>query len=113
MDEREPYDNPATTPGMCSRHKEQVLRGPSQSLSDADMLVVVRRADTDLYEYLLPRFAGVPGLMMILDRRRPDRPVDERDCEERRIRLGTVSALGYTVVRLKRKPVPEKKTDHL
>jgi hypothetical protein len=75
------------------------------------MLVVVRRDDTDLYEYLRPRFAGVSGLMVILDRRRPDRLVDERDREERRIRPGTVSALGYTVVRFKREPGPGNKTD--
>jgi hypothetical protein len=102
MGELEPDDNSATTLGICSRHKEQGLGVPSQSFPDAEMLVVVRRADTDLYEYLLPRFAGVPGLMVILDRRRPNGPVDERDREERRIRPGTLSALGYTVVRFKR-----------
>src|SRR6266566_1936529 len=105
MGEREAYDNPATTQGFCSRHKRQALEAlPSQSFPDAEMLVVVHRTDTDLYEYLLPRFAGVPGLMVILERRRPDRPEAERDREERRIRQGTVSALGYTVVRFKRKP---------
>jgi hypothetical protein len=102
MSEREPDDNSATMPGICSRHKEHGLGVPSQSFPDAEMLVVVRRADTDLYEYLLPRFAGVPGLMVILDRRRPNGPVDERDREERRIRPGALSALGYTVVRFKR-----------
>jgi len=68
------------------------------------MLIVVRRTDTDLYEYLLRRFAGVPGVMVILERRQPDRPVDKRDHKERRIRQGKVSGLGYTVVRFKRKP---------
>ncbi len=67
------------------------------------MLIIVRRTDTDLYEYLLRRFAGVPGMRVILERRQPDRPVDERERKDRRIRQGTVSALGYTVVRFKRK----------
>ena len=114
LGEREPYDNPATTHGICSRHKEQALEAlPSQAFPDAEMLVVVHRTDTDLYEYLLPRFAGVPGLMVILERRQPDHPGDERDREERRMRQGTVSALGYTVVRFKRKPRSGIETDRL
>ena len=40
--------------------------------------------DTDLYEYLLRRFAGVPGVRVILERRKSDRPVDERERKERR-----------------------------
>ena len=105
LGEREPYDNPATTHGICSRHREQELEAlPAQSFPDAEMLIVVRRNDTDLYEYLLQRFAGVPGVRVVLERRQPHRPVDERDRKERRIRQGTVSALGYTVVRFKRKP---------
>jgi len=106
LGEREPYDNPATTHGICPRHKEQVLEAlPSQSFPDVEMLIVVRPNDTDLYEYLLPRFAGVPGVRVILDRR-VDRPVNDRERDERRIRQGTVSALGYTVVRFKREPRP-------
>jgi hypothetical protein len=105
LGEREPYDNPATTHGICPRHKEQALEAlPSQSFPDVEMLIVVRRTDTDLYEYLLRGFAGVPGVKVILERRQPDRPVDKREGKERRIRQGTVSALGYIVVRFKRKP---------
>jgi hypothetical protein len=105
LGECEPYDNPATTHGICPRHKEQSLEAlPSQSFPDAEMLIVVRPNDTDLYEYLLQRFARVPGVRVILERRQPDRAVDERECKERRIRQGTVSALGYIVVRFKRKP---------
>jgi hypothetical protein len=105
LGEWEPYDNPATTHGICSRHKEQALEAlPSQSFPDAEMLIVVRPNDTDLYEYLLRRFADVPGVRVILERRKPDRAVDERERKEWRIRQGTVSALGYTVVRFKRKP---------
>ena len=109
LGEREPYDNPAPTHGMCSRHQEQALEAlPSRSFPDAEMLIVVRPNDTDLYEYLLRRFAGVRGVRVILERRQPKRLADEAKHKERRIRQGTVSALGYTVVRFKRKPPPEQ-----
>ncbi len=109
LGECEPYDNPATTHGLCQRHKEQALEAlPSQSFPDAEMLIVVRPNDIDLYEYLLRRFAGVRGVSVILERRQSDRPVDEREHNERRIRQGTGSSLGYTVVRFKRKPPPEQ-----
>src|SRR5437899_2550317 len=105
LGEREPNDNPATTHGICARHTAQALEAlPSQSFPDAEMLIVVRPNDTNLHEYLLRRFAGVPGVRVILERRRSDRPVDERERKERRIRQGMVSALSYTVVRFKRKP---------
>jgi hypothetical protein len=105
LGEREPYDNPSTTHGICPRHKEQALEAlPSQSFPDAEMLIVVRRTDTGLHEYLLQRFAGVRGVEVILERRQPDRPVYERERKEHRIRQGAVSELGYIVVRFKRKP---------
>ena len=108
LGECEPYDNPATTHDLCQRHKEQALEAlPSQSFPDAEMLIVVRPNDIDLYEYLLRRFAGVRGVSVILERRQSDRPVDEREHNERRIRQGTFSTLGYTVVRFKRKPRPK------
>ena len=109
LGEREPYDNSAATHGMCSRHKELALEAlPSRSFPDAEMLIIVRPNDTDLYEYLLRRFVGVHGVRVILERRQPQRPADEPQRKERRIRQGTVSALGYTVVRFKRKPPPEQ-----
>src|SRR5882724_4418041 len=109
LGEREPYDNPATTHGICPRHKEQALETlPSRSFPDAEMLIIVRPNDTDLYEYLLRRLVGVPGVRVILERRQPDRPAGERIRDERRIPHGTVSALGYTVVRFKRKPTPRE-----
>ena len=70
LGEWEPYDNPAATHGICSRHKEQALEAlPSQSFPDAEMLIIVRPNDTDLYEYLLRRFVGVQGVRVILERR--------------------------------------------
>jgi len=103
LGECEPYDNPATTHGLCSRHQEEALEAlPSPSFPDAEMLIVVRPNDTDLYHYLLRRFAGVRGVKVILERRRGTEDVRN----ERRIRQGRVSALGFTVVRFKRKPPP-------
>ena len=103
LGECEPFDNPLTTHGICPRHREQALEAlPSQSFPEAELLIVVRPNDTDLYEYLLRRFAGVRGIRVILERRRTQETVRN----ERRIREGTVSTLGYTVVRFKPKPPP-------
>jgi len=111
LGEREPFDDPAPTHGVCSRHQEQFLESlPSTSFPDAEMLIVVRRNDTALYEYLQRRLAGVQGVKVIPERRQADRrreqsPVaDERRRQERRIRQGNTLALGYTVVRFKRNP---------
>ena len=99
LGEREPFDNPTTTHGICPRHREQALEAlSSQSFPDAELLIVVRPDDTDLYDYLLLRFAGVRGVRVILERRRTQEGVPN----ERRIRRGSVSELGYTVVRFKR-----------
>ena len=103
LGECEPFDNPATTHGLCSRHQEEALEAlPSKSFPDAELLIVVRPNDTDLYHYLLQNFAGVRGVKVILERRRSK----ERVSAERRIRQGSVSALGFTLVRFKRKPSP-------
>ncbi len=74
------------------------------------MLIVVRSNDTALYEYLQRRLAGVQGVKVILERRQADRRrdqlpgADEHRHQERRMRQGQTSALGYTVVRFKRNP---------
>jgi len=95
LGEREPFDNPAATHGVCLRHREQFLESlPSTSFPDAELLIVVRPNDTALYAYLQRRLAGVQGVKVILerrqaDRRRAKRPVgDERQHQERRIRQG-------------------------
>ena len=103
LGECEPFDNPATTHGLCSRHQEEALEAlPSQSFPDAELLIIVRPNDTDLYHYLRERFAGVRGVEVILERRQTSEHVGH----ERRIRRGSVSALGFTVVRFKRKSPP-------
>ena len=120
LGEREPFDNPAPTHGVCLRHREQFLESlPSTSFPDAEMLIVVRPNDTALYAYLQRRLAGVRGVKVILerrqgDRRRAKRPVgDERRHQERRIRQGKIFALGYTLVRVKRNPPPGRGIDRV
>lgn len=122
LGEREPYDNPATTHGLCARHKQQVLEGlPAPSFPDAEMLIVVRPNDTTLFEHLQRSLAGVQGVKVILDRRQADRRreqppplmVDERRCRERRIRQGKTFALGYTVFRFKPNLPPQRGADHV
>ena len=116
LGEREPLDNPEVTHGLCSPHTEQLLESlPSRSFPDAELLIVVRPNDTELYEYLQRSFAGVHHVKVIVERRGGDRrreqglvTLDLRQ-QPRRIRRGKVSPLGYTVVRFKRKwssPLP-------
>jgi len=115
LGEREPLDDPSLTHGVCFRHREQFLESlPSTSFPGAEMLIVVRRNDTALYESLQRSLAGVKGVQVIPERRRVDRrreqgPVgDELRHQERRIRQGKIFALGYTLFRFKRKQPPER-----
>jgi hypothetical protein len=105
LGEREPSEDSATTHGICPGHTEQTLEGlPSVSFPDAEMLIVVHPANPDLYKDLVRTFVGMPGFKVILDRRRAGCQVGEPVRKDRRIRQGTVSAQGYTVVRFKRNP---------
>jgi hypothetical protein len=107
LGERESLDNPAPTHCICPHHRERLLELlPSRSFPDVELLVIVRRNDTELFEYLQGRFAGERGVRVILDRRMRDRRRDEspvtderRRVRTRRIRSGDVSPLGYTIVR--------------
>src|SRR5213080_4479942 len=115
LGEREPLDNPAVTHGLCSPHTEQLLESiPSRSFPDAELLIVVRPNDTELYEYLQRRFAGVRYVQVIRERRAGDRRrepcfvTDDLRHQTRRIREGKVSPLGYVVVRFK--PIGARRT---
>ena len=118
LGEREPFENPATTHCICPRHRERLLELlPSKSFPDAELLIVVRRNDTALYDYLQRAFADVRGVKVIMERRVGDRrgaqgPVaDERRLvRTRRIRQGEVSTLGYTVVRFTPKVTTQSPT---
>jgi len=108
LGEREPFDNPATMRGICPRHREQALEAPpSPSFPDAELLIVVGPDDTDLYDYLSRRFVDVRGVRVILERRR----TQQRVGIERRSRQGSVSTLGYTVVRFTPKLPPPPTSD--
>jgi hypothetical protein len=108
LGEREPLEDEMPTHGICPDHQQQVLsRLPSKSFPDVVLLLVIRRDDPALYQRLRLSFAGAPYVKVIVDRRVGDRrssqtPVNEerRHTRTRRIRKGTVSAIGgYTVVR--------------
>jgi hypothetical protein len=98
LGEREPLDNQEPTHGICARHKAQLLESlPSRSFPDAELLIVVRRDNTVLYERFTRLFEAMPRVKVIVDRRVSDERRDERT---RRIRTGTISPLGdFTAVR--------------
>ena len=113
MGEREPLDDPSTTHGICPRHLTLMLGTlPSGSFPGVELLVIVRASDRALFEHLLWATSGVPDIRAIVERRRGERrrriesSVSERRERERRLRLGQVSAMGYTMVRLRRSSGP-------
>ena len=112
LGEREPLDDPQPTHGVCTRHKTELLESlPSRSFPDADLLIVVRRDNVELYEKFKRVFAAVSRVKVILDRRVADRRVvadrgpvlgldERRRARRRRIRQNGISALGgFTIVR--------------
>ena len=105
---RPPFDDPAETHGYCPRHAALLLASlPSLSFPDVELLIVVRRHDVPLFEYLQRRLDGVRGVKVILERRIADRrhELRQRAPDRRRLRrrlgLGQASSLGYTVVRFR------------
>ncbi len=108
--DREPVDDSWPTRGICSRHQEQLLESlPSSSFPEVELLLVVHRKEAALYAYLQRTLAGVRGVKVIMERRRADRRREQRPSaadrrrEPRRIRLGKVLSLGYTLVRFRRR----------
>jgi len=109
MGEREPLDDPSVTHGICPRHLTLVLGTlPSRSFPGVELLVIVRASDRALFEHLRWATSGVPDIRAIMERRRGERrrridaSVSERRERERRLILGQVSAMGYTMVRLRK-----------
>jgi len=109
MGEREPLDDPSITHGICPRHLTLVLGTlPSGSFPGVEILVIVRTSDRALFEHLLWATSGVPDIRANMERRRGERrrrietSVSERRERERRLILGQVSAMGYTMVRLRK-----------
>ena len=108
LGEKAPFDDPSETHGYCPRHAALLLASlPSLSFPDIELLIVVRRPDVQLFEYLQRRLEGVRGVKVILERRVGDRRRDSRQRApdrrrlRRRLRLGQASSLGYTVVRFR------------
>jgi hypothetical protein len=77
------------------------------------MLLVVRRHDPTLFEYLQRRLVGVRGVKVIRERRQGDRrrearpPAKDRRRLQQRLRHGQMSSLGYTSVRFRVIPAAE------
>jgi len=109
MGEKAPFDDPTETHGYCARHTAQLLATlPSHAFPDVDLLIVVRRRDQTLFDYLQSRLVDVRGVRVILERRAGDRRRSlhgfsrDRRRLERRLRPGQASSLGYTIVRFRR-----------
>ena len=108
LGEKAPFDDPTETHGYYARHAALLLTSlPSLSFPDIELLIVVRRPDLALFEYLQRRLDGVRGVKVILERRVADRRRELRQQApdhrrlRRRLRLGQSSSLGYTVVRFR------------
>lgn len=112
LGEREPFDDPRETHGVCDRHQQQLLATlPSMAFPGIEVLVIIAVKEPALYEYLRRRLAGVKGVRVMIERRRGDRrrqvgdgPCDRRR-RDRRVRRGQTSALGYTLLRFGKSPV--------
>lgn len=104
--EKAPFEDTTVTHGICADHERRLLMGLPIPPS-ATLLVVVHRDHPELYRQLLRLAAVIPGLHVILDRRRGERrwlhrvPVVERRRGERRRPAESVPELGFTLVRLR------------
>jgi hypothetical protein len=108
LGEKAPLDDPTETHGYCGRHTALLLATlPSQTFPGVDLLIVVRRREQALFDYLQQRLAGVRGVKVLLERRAGDRRrarrafTRDRRRLERRLRPGEASSLGYTIVRFR------------
>jgi hypothetical protein len=106
LGEREPLDDLRETHGICDRHQQELLATlPSNSFPGLELLVIIALKEAALYDYLRSRLIGVKGVQVMVERRRNDRRrqwravSDDRRKQDRRVRRGQTSALGYTLVR--------------
>jgi hypothetical protein len=110
---REPLSNPGETHGICARHQEAVLSTlAAPSFPQATLLVVVDANQRDLYDYLVTALRPVPGVQVLMDRRRGERRRGsgatgrERRVGDRRRRIGQrYDGLGVTLFRFKMRGV--------
>jgi hypothetical protein len=103
--EKAPFDDASVTHGICAEHERRLLMGLPIPPT-ATLLVVVRRDYPELYRQLLRLAVVIPGLHVILDRRRGERrwlhrtPAVERRRGERRRPAESLPELGFTLVPL-------------
>lgn len=70
LGEREPFDDPSETHGLCPDHMAQLLAQlPSVSFPGIQLLIVVENGDKGLYEHLSRSMAAVSGVKVITERR--------------------------------------------
>src|SRR5262245_55431699 len=122
----EPLDDTSETHGICDRHQQALLEMfPSTSFPSTRWLFVVSASEPSAYEHLLTVMRGVPGVTVIVDRRRAERrrggerPTIDRRRADRRIRRPERCALGYVLLRFaprsmgRGEPVPPSgRADH-
>jgi len=106
LGEREPLEDPVETHGLCQRHLTQLLAAvPSRPSADPRLLIVVRRSEQSLYEYLTRAMVGVEGVHVMVDRRHGEQRMEarstpgERRQADRRQSRGVVHSIGCTFVR--------------
>jgi hypothetical protein len=106
LGEREPLEDPVETHGICQRHLTQLL-GAARSRPSAGLrlLIVVKRSDQSLCEYITRAMVGVEGVRVMADRRHGERRREahstpgERRRADRRQSRGVVHSMGCNFVR--------------
>jgi hypothetical protein len=106
LGEREPLEDTNETHGLCQRHLTHFLAAArSRPSADLRLLIVVKRSEKSLYEYLTRGMAGVEGVHVMADRRHGERRREarsvsgERRQADRRQSRGVVHSMGCTFVR--------------
>lgn len=106
LGETEPLEDHDETHGFCQRHLTQFLAAArSRPSAGLRLLIVVKRVEESLYEYLARAMTGVEGVHVMLDRRFVERrhlarsmPGERRQGDRRRSR-GLTHSIGCTFVR--------------
>ncbi len=106
LGEREPLEDTNETHGLCQRHLTHFLAAArSRPSAGLRLLIVVKRSEKSLYEYLTRGMAGVEGVHVMADRRHGERRREarsvsgERRQADRRQSRGVVHSMGCTFVR--------------
>ena len=106
LGDREPFDDPAETHGICPHHRAQLLHEYyGRPPGGVRLLFVIAPNEQKLYDYLSRSFAGLSNVDVIMERRRRDRRRESRSCAtdrrttERRTLRGERYALGYQTIR--------------